>query len=124
MRYSWPGNIRELKNIIHRAAILATDTFINLDFFEYTIHESIAKSKEVVINNEPNVGSPPNVDYEGEILDSLAMKEFEKQNMLRALKKCNGKIFGTRGAAELLKIQPTTLIARIEKMGIDRKNLV
>ena len=124
MRYSWPGNIRELKNIIHRAAILATDTFINLDFFEYTIHESIAKSKEVVINNEPNVGSPPNVEYEGEILDSLAMKEFEKQNMLRALKKCNGKIFGKRGAAELLKIQPTTLIARIEKMGIDRKNLV
>ncbi|MBR6467738.1 MAG: hypothetical protein IKT16_06260, partial [Desulfovibrio sp.] len=51
------------------------------------------------------------------------LKLLEKENFLRAIRRCNGKIFGANGAAALLGVKPTTLIARLEKMGIDRKKL-
>ena len=51
------------------------------------------------------------------------LKRLEKENLLNAVRRCNGKIFGANGAAALLGLKPTTLIARLEKMGIERRKL-
>ena len=46
-----------------------------------------------------------------------------RKTLYTSIHRCNGKIFGANGAAALLGVKPTTLIARLEKMGIDRKKL-
>lgn len=68
--------------------------------------------------------TPNSTSDEARILDMTAMREFEKQNMLRALRRSKGKIFGSDGAAGLLGLRPTTLLARLAKLGIDRNKLV
>jgi len=48
------------------------------------------------------------------------MFDSEKTHILSALKKCNGKIWGTGGAAELLKLPPTTLNSKMKRLGIKK----
>ncbi len=50
--------------------------------------------------------------------DEVRNKEYD--NIIQALKKSNGKVFGTGGAAELLDIKPTTLASKIKRLGIDK----
>lgn len=54
------------------------------------------------------------------VLSENEMLELQKRNIERALRVCNGKIYGTKGAAALLGVKPTTLATRIQKMEIHR----
>lgn len=103
--YDWPGNIRELENVVERQVILArSDT---LRFPELTI-------------SSPGPSHPARgIPEKDRILTASELKEQERRNLIRALDRCGGKIFGPDGAADLLGMKPTTMASQIKKFRID-----
>lgn len=108
--YDWPGNIRELQNVIERAMITSRSgkLFFNLPGTEKNIRGKnlVSSSKE----RNKNLS----------ILTDEEMKLHDRQNILNALHQCGWKITGFNGAAELLGMRPTTLHSKIKKMGIKK----
>jgi PAS domain S-box-containing protein len=102
-RYSWPGNIRELQNVIERALITSVGADLNLD-----------------LPDEPNPGldAPQGPSSSTAIMTDAQIRELERNNMEAALKAANGKLFGKGGAAELLGLKPTTLASRFKRLEI------
>ena len=107
--YHWPGNIRELENIIERQIILAKSNKIDFEFLV----------KETVYNNQPIAISPT-----PKLMSVQDQKTLERTNLLNALKHCQGKVYGTNGAAELLGLKPTTLSSKLKKYGIHRQDFI
>lgn len=105
--YDWPGNIRELQNIIERIVITAQADHVLMD-----LQRSQAVSAETAAGSR-NPGPL-------RLLSDEELRSIEKENMQEALRRANWKIYGSRGAARLLGIKPTTLISRLKKMGIYR----
>ncbi len=104
-RYSWPGNVRELKNVIERAVILSPRNVLRLDL---SMSNSVAGAR-----------SPEGADKPPEqLLTEIEMREFQKKNLVLALKQANWKVSGPGGAADLLGIKSTTLADRIRTIGI------
>lgn len=106
-RYDWPGNIRELQNVIERAVITSTATKLRFDL------PTDAPKK-------PSATKKSNATGDAEIIADDEMRRRERENMLAALKRTKWKLSGEGGAAELLGIKPTTLASRMKKMGIER----
>jgi DNA-binding NtrC family response regulator len=107
--YDWPGNIRELRNVIERAVILSRGGALDFDL--------------PVTNSLP--APPPmtpreTTSTEPEVLTEPEMQRRERENILAALRKTNWKIKGVDGAAELLGVKPSTLLTRMKKMGLKR----
>ncbi|HEY6900472.1 MAG TPA: sigma-54-dependent Fis family transcriptional regulator, partial [Puia sp.] len=98
--YPWPGNIRELEHTIERHFVLAKGRTIS----------SFDLSEEFIL---PEIASENHTQKE---MKTIA--EMEAEHIIAALKKCNGKISGKGGAAELLKLPPTTLNSKIKRLGI------
>jgi PAS domain S-box-containing protein len=105
--YDWPGNIRELQNVMERAFITGTDGRINLD---RALPETPAGSTapKTVQNGIPG----------HTVRTAREMEEAERQNLILALTSSNWKISGSGGAADLLGIPPTTLSSRMKTLGI------
>jgi formate hydrogenlyase transcriptional activator len=95
--YHFPGNVRELENIIERAVILSTGNTLQLDI-------------SFISARQPAPGR--------EELQSL--EEIERSHITRALAVCNWRIEGTQGAAKRLGIHPSTLRSRMRKLNIAR----
>jgi formate hydrogenlyase transcriptional activator len=94
-RYSWPGNIRELQNVVERACVLANGTVIDI-------------ADDLRVNSDGH-----------QVADRiLSLAEAEKLHILRALEATGGTVHGSRGAAVLLGINPNTLRSRMEKLGL------
>ena len=107
--YDWPGNIRELRNVIQRAAIFAQGGALKFDL--------PASSSSVEFTSF----SSEHGDQAGlEHLTNAEMRLRERENLCAVLQKTGWKIKGVNGAAELLGLKPTTLLSRIEKMGLKR----
>ncbi len=106
--HSWPGNIRELKNVIERSVILSTNNSLNLDLGVPTA------------NVRFEVAPPQSADSETVMTDAQ-LRELEKQNLMAAMEKANWKIAGPNGAATMLGLKPSTLTYRLNQMGIRRK---
>ena len=104
--YGWPGNIRELQNVIERAVI--TSQLGELD------HGLLVESR-VQETGQPfsSVGG-----LDREVLSDQEIRCLEKNNIIRALRLCNGKLYGPRSVSEKLGIKPTTLISRIKMLAI------
>ena len=101
--YDWPGNVRELQHALERACIVAADGRLRFDFPEVT-------SKQRAKPLESNSIKP--------ILTDTEVRAFEANNIKAALAECNGKVYGSNGAAALLGMKPTTLNSRIKALGI------
>ena len=109
-RYSWPGNIRELQNVIERAVILSRGGPLRLDLALPPDKPDMAPSRLA----ERDLPSPT---------DFVTVHEFrqrERQNLFAALVKAGWKIYGRDGAAALLGMKPTTLISRMKALTIER----
>lgn len=96
-RYQWPGNIRELENLMERLVIRFR-------------HPIILESDLPELNNINVPGEP----------DIQTLVQREAEHIIMVLKKCNGKIFGKGGAAEILGLPSSTLTSRIKKLGIKK----
>jgi DNA-binding NtrC family response regulator len=109
--YDWPGNVRELQNRIERALILAENGVMYLDL---PAGESLAG----IAAAPPEARSRP---ADAGILSDVEFRQRERENVLAALNKTGWKVHGPGGAAELLGLKPTTLIARIKKFGFTKE---
>ncbi len=96
VQWSWPGNIRELQNVIERAVILSSGSRLQVPLAEF---KSPATSAAAAV----------------ESLDAV-----EKEHIVRAIREASGVIGGPRGAAARLGMKRTTLQARMRKLGISR----
>jgi len=107
--YDWPGNVRELQNVVERAVILARGGMLHFDL----PHRAAGSAP-----GEPPAAAPSG-DAEGELsLDELDVRE--REIVIAALRRTNWKIYGTDGAAALLKIKPTTLVSKMKRLKIER----
>jgi DNA-binding NtrC family response regulator len=107
LNYDWPGNIRELRNVVERAVILARGGALE---FDLPGNASNPASIERIEINRP----------ESEIVTEPEMRRRERENIFAVLEKTGWKIKGADGAAELLGVNPSTLTYRIAKLGLKR----
>jgi len=103
--YDWPGNIRELRNVIERAMILSPGTTLEIEnaFPDYHRHT--------------HVSSPTHRSQ------SENLEEVERAHIVKVLEECNWKIRGNDGAAERLGLKRTTLQSRMKRLGIQRPSV-
>lgn len=106
--YDWPGNIRELENMIERQVILSRGDKLLLDDLALK-HEQPVREISVQTSEALTEGDCKQVLYKATI---------------DALRQAKGKVYGEHGAAYLLGIKPTTLASRLKKMGINRNTFV
>jgi PAS domain S-box-containing protein len=109
--YHWPGNIRELQNVIERAIIISRDGRLEFDLTKMK-GESENQDLTTAGSTAESDDNQPFPYTEEERLQR------DRMNILAALKLTNGKISGKQGAAELLGIKPTTLASRMNALGI------
>lgn len=97
--YSWPGNIRELENIVERAVIVSTGETLNIDknLFDSSLESSFNDNE--LSNLEDN----------------------EREHIIKVLNKTKWQIYGEKGAAKILGINPSTLRSRMDKLGIKKE---
>ena len=96
LAYPWPGNIRELQNVVERAVILARGDFLSLPDFELPkLRSDVARPKQ-------------------------ERPRDERQQIEDALVASRGRVYGFEGAAETLGVPASTLESRIHRLGIDK----
>ncbi|MEM6265282.1 MAG: sigma 54-interacting transcriptional regulator, partial [Bacteroidota bacterium] len=96
--YPWPGNIRELEHVIERSVLLTK-----------------GKTLELALSHPST--SPP----DSESFQFKTLQEVESELIFETLKRCNGKISGPGGAAEMLGVPPSTLEYRMKRAGITKE---
>ena len=106
-RYDWPGNVRELENLLERAMIVSESDVLDIDPSWLATPSPLAPLPE---------GEGRNT------LGSLSLRDQEKQSILDALAHCDGKIYGTDGAAARLGLKPTTLYGKMRKHNIGKND--
>ncbi len=107
--YDWPGNIRELKNVMERAVILSRGGGLRI----YLPGEDAGAV-------QPVLDQPAANDEVRDFLTEQEMREQQRDNLLAALNAADWRISGSGGAAELLGLKPSTLTDRMRSMGIRR----
>jgi PAS domain S-box-containing protein len=111
--YSWPGNIRELENVIERAWITSTDgRTLNL--------ARALPEAEIPQRSEPLLSQAVAEKDLDQILTATEFLELERANLRRALEAAGWKLSGQDGAAHLLGLHPNTLASRMKSLGIQR----
>ena len=110
-RYPWPGNIRELENVIERQVIVTQDQ--RLSFDDLLLAEPPSRHTTFNIPAQDHSALPDHP------LTEQALCHQQRCNALKALKAAKGKVSGAGGAAELLGMKPTTLTSRLQKWGVD-----
>jgi len=110
--YTWPGNVRELRNVIERSVItlLSQPSPQPLDFR----HLSRTAADQPPDRKRGATAAP--------LLTEQEVREFERNNLVAALKQAKWKVSGPGGAAELLGVNPATLASRLRAFEISRSN--
>jgi len=106
-RYPWPGNIRELENIVERALILTTSSVLTVS--PDVLSETMPVAAPADETPEPTGRAAPG-----------DLNQVQRDHILGTLRKTNWVIEGARGAAVMLGMKPATLRHRMKKLGISR----
>ena len=101
MAYHWPGNIRELEHLIERTVLVAKGNIID----EISLPMIPRRETDLVLEEDR----------------MKTIHENERDYIISVLKKCNGRIWGSGAAAEVLNINPSTLKSRMKKLGIRKE---
>jgi formate hydrogenlyase transcriptional activator len=109
-RYDWPGNIRELQNVIERAVIISAGSALSVDVADL----KVSMAGHVV------EGTTTPKSTNGALHDVL--EQLERQQILKALEQCNWVVAGPNGAAAHLGMKRSTLQQRVQKLGIARRS--
>lgn len=102
--YHWPGNVRELEHLIERSILLTFKPIIN-QLHLPTVEE----------HNSDSILSGTRIK---------TIDEIEREHIMLVLKSCEGRIAGPGGAAQALKIPPTTLNSKIKRLGIRKEHMI
>jgi formate hydrogenlyase transcriptional activator len=104
--YDWPGNIRELQNVIERAVIMTKGSVLDIAMIDLQTTERATQ----------HVGSTP-------VTQTGTLEEFERAHITATLRATNWVVGGRSGAAAKLGLARTTLIAMMQRLGIRREIL-
>ena len=104
--YHWPGNIRELQNVIERAVILSTGAVLNVPLRD--------------LQSQPQTAVPANAPANGKPRKIETLEDVERRHVLDTLEATDWVVGGPKGAAVLLGLKRSTLQMRMEKLGIRR----
>lgn len=108
--HNWPGNIRELKNVIERAVILTRGKQLRLDL---ALQDRAPDVQPASANNQKSM----------DLLSDKELREIEKSNMIKALRLTSWKISGPGGAAALIGLKPSTFTYRMKVLNIEKEAL-
>ena len=111
LAYGWPGNIRELMNVMERASILATDGVLPVRALNHLNNPSASVSTPKP--SEESMRKPDTTDGD-------RLEDIDRRHILAVLESTNWIVGGSRGAAARLGIKRPTLIYRMKKLGIAR----
>ena len=111
-QYRWPGNIRELQNVIERSVILSSGP---------SLHVPVAELHSGTMPAPLNDTAPAKPQRRIPVRSILA--EVDRNQIIRALKEANGRVGGSDGAAARLGLKRTTFITRMKKLGIFPKQV-
>jgi formate hydrogenlyase transcriptional activator len=123
-QHSWPGNIRDLQNTIERAAILATDDTLVIDWDLGPAPRPAATPVATVTTpSHPTNGTlhPPSNGNNAASGD-MTLEAIERQHIIGVLRRTRGVIEGPDGAARLLNLKPSTARFRMKRLGITRSD--
>src|SRR5690606_36989234 len=101
-RYGWPGNVRELEHLIERSILFTDGDVLREIQLPGSIGENTSQAEST----------------------NGTLDQIERLHIIETLRKCNGKISGYGGAAELLGIPSTTLHSKMKKLGISKADYV
>ena len=108
-RHHWPGNIRELRNVIERAIIMSPGNRLRLELGAPERPRSGGNGADETQSDDES------------FLTDAEFRELEKANLLTALHTADWRISGNGGAADLLGLKPSTLTYRMKSFGIEKR---
>jgi formate hydrogenlyase transcriptional activator len=109
-QYRWPGNIRELQNVIERAVIVSVGPALGLDIADLNSSKGTHAQEGPTISKSATKGALNDI-----------LKETQREQILKALEECNWIVAGSDGAAARLGMKRSTLHLRMQKLGISRR---
>ena len=109
--YDWPGNIRELQNVIERAVVLLQGPVLRLGSDLLPVRNAAPAEEVLCVSSAHSIESAHST-----------LEQVEKRYILNILEQTSWVIEGDRGAAKILDLHPNTLRSRMKKLGIDRSN--
>ena len=128
-RLPWPGNVRELENVIERAVILTRGPVLNLPLHELQYHlapvawKSHPAAPAMLSGGGAPIIARPVAPRSPELPVQSEAPAVERDRIIQVLKETNGIVAGPRGAAARLGLKRTTLLSRMQRLGISSKEL-
>ena len=117
-RYDWPGNIRELQNVVERAVVLSRGPILKLGV------DLLPAGSAVMASTDEVAGLGLDNHQSHDVIgDPSSLEQVERRHIQSVLQKTDWVIEGERGAAKILDLHPNTLRSRMKKLGIERSSL-
>ena len=129
LNYPWPGNVRELENTVQKAVLFAENNIVRINFEEMGDLQNL-ELREHSRYEQPDPENPVQIDEKKKAdnislhdnYELITLEEMERRYIQQVLDCCDGKLSGKGGAAEVLGLKRTTLISKMNKLGMRNKN--